>query len=81
MLLFHCASLQTAIVKGIPAIGVMIGVKYVKIKNVYQNVILNNVYIVFQQEIIQKYKWKTAVIVKNAIRENVRNLYSLTIMD
>jgi len=34
MSLFHCASLQTAIVKVIPAIIVIIGVKNVKIKNV-----------------------------------------------
>ena len=68
--MFHCACLQTAIVKVIPAISVIIGVKNVKIKNVYQNVIINNVYVVLGHREMKK--WETAVIVKNAIRQNVR---------
>ena len=57
--------------KIIPVIGVGIVIS-VKIKNVYQNVIINNVYVVLGHREMKQ--WETAVIVKNAIRENVRNL-------
>ena len=50
----------------------IIVVKNVKIKDVYENVILIIVYTVLGHREMKK--WETAVIVKNAIRENVRNM-------
>lgn len=50
---FHCASLQTAIVQVIPAMSVTV-VRSVKIKNVYQNVILIIVYTVLGEKEMNK---------------------------